>query len=192
MRRKISKIQTWHMVAAFAILVILAVFFLRINNVTMVDLRTQVITADESGDSASLQQSATRLRNYAIQHMNADTGQIALQHSYDTAVQRAFIAVNTIDSSGYNIATENCKAVLYISGYQGYASCVASAVGVSETSLTTPELPNPSLYYLAYTSPVVSFDPAGVTVVLASVVFLAMVLKLLTEVIMHFLLYKRQ
>jgi hypothetical protein len=191
-RRKLKKVKTWHMVVLLLILVILSIFFLRLNNMGMVELRNQVLSADESGDGEVLQRAATKLQNYVSGHMNADTGQIALQNSYDRAIQRAFSEVNDVNASGYAEATESCKAVLYVSGYPGYASCVADAVGIGESTLVVPELPNPALYYISYASPIVSFDAAGVTVVLSVVVFLAIILKLLTEVVMALLLYKKQ
>jgi len=187
MRRGLAKVKTWHLVVLLIVLAIFSIIFLRLNNVGMINLRDQVIAADASGDNDELQQAATRLQNNVSRHMNTDTGQIALQSSYNNAVRRAFAAANNdIDASSYGAATDQCKAVLYASGYQGYAACVANAVGVSESKFTTPELPNPALFYLSYAAPILSFDAAGVVIVLATVVFFVIFLKLLTEVIIYF------
>jgi len=159
----------------------------------MVELRDQVLVADTSGDSRAIEQAATKLRDFVRQHMNTDTGQIALQSSYNRAVQAAFRqANNDIDSSKYQIATEQCKSVLAVSGYQGYAACVADVVGANGANFKTPELPNPALFYLSFAAPILSFDVAGVFVILTFVVFFAIFIKLLTEVIIYFTLYRRQ
>ena len=190
--RKASKIKTWQLVITLIILVILSVVFLRTNNVRMIELRDEVIAADASGDGEVLQAAATRLQNHVSRHMNTDTGQIALQTSYNTAVRRAFAeANNDIDASGYAVAAEQCKTVLYASGYQSYAACVANAVGISESKFKTPELPNPAMFYLSYAAPVISFDLAGVAMVLATVVFFVIILKLLTEVTLYFISRKQ-
>ena len=192
-KRILRKVKTWHLVVILIIFAILSLVFLRANNLGMIELRDQVIVADKSGDQVVLAQVAGELQEYVSRHMNADTGQIPLQGSYDRAVQDAFDRVNSdIDASGYSIATEDCKKMIASSGYQGYAECVATAVGVGESTLNTPDLPNPSLYYLFFASPVISFDLAGVMVIFTTLVFCLIVIKLLTEVIIYFLLYKKK
>lgn len=193
LKRTLKKVKTWHLVVILIVFAILSVIFLRVNNLGMVELRDQVIAADKSGNQAALTQAASTLQKYVSRHMNTDTGQIPLQNSYDRAVQDAFDRANQdIDASGYSAATEECKRVIAAGGYQGYAECVAGTVGVGESTLNTPDLPNSSLYYLYFASPIVSFDLAGVMVILTTLVFCLIIIKLLTEVIIYFLLYRGQ
>jgi hypothetical protein len=191
-RRKVKKVKTWHLVAALIALGVLSLVFLRINNSGMVVLRDQVIAADEKGNDKELQNAIAKLQHYVSAHMNADTGQIALQNSYDRAVSAAYAAVdNDIDASGYAAATENCKS-LRTQGWGAYIACVSSAIDTSTSNFRPPELPNPGLYYVSYASPLVSFDSAGVLTTLAFVVFFIIVFKLLTEVVLQLVLYKRR
>lgn len=183
--RKLKAIKLWQLVLLMAVLLLLTILALRANNINMVELRNQLLAADKSLDLAEVETAAERLRQYSQQHMNADTGQVALQNLYNQKVEQAFAAVNNdIDASGYSAATENCKSTLSQTGYQGYADCVAQAVGLSESAFKTPQLPNPALYYLNYSSPPLSFDLAGLLSTLTFVVFLAIFFKLLTEVVL--------
>jgi hypothetical protein len=185
LRRRLGRIKQWHLVVVFIILLVITLVGLRQNNLGMVELRAQVTEADKSLDWAAVNRSAENLHAYVNQHMNTDTGQIALQHLYDADVEKAFSAANTeIDSSAYTTATENCKQLISQSGYQGYATCVADSVGVSAEQLQTPELPNPALYYISFASPKLSGDVPGVAFVLMIVVFLTLFFRLLTGVVL--------
>jgi hypothetical protein len=187
--RKLKAIKNWQLILALIIFGVFSLVCLRANNTNMMELRNQLLVADKTADIQKIEQSAEQLRQYSQHHMNADTGQIALQNLYNQKVQQAFSVANAeIDASGYTTATENCKVALSQTGYQGYADCVASAVGLSEIAFKTPELPNPAMYYLNYSSPIISFDLAGVFCCLTFVVFLAIFLRLLTGVILGLVL----
>lgn len=172
------------MVVILVLLTVLSAILLRINNLNMVEYRDAVIAADETLDRKKVEDSAESLKLFVAAHMNTDTGQIPLQNLYNQAVGEAFSKVNDVDSTIYAQATEECKSVLAQRGYSGYSACVADNVGTSESNFNQPDLPNPALYYLSFASPAWSFDPAGVTVAATIVVFSAIVLKSLTEVVL--------
>lgn len=180
------------MVVVLIMLTILSAVLLRINNLNMVEYRDAVITADESLDEAKVESAAESLKLFVSAHMNTDTGQIPLQNLYNQAVSEAFSKVNNVDSSAYAEATESCKSVLAQRGFSGYTACVADSVGVSESNFNQPDLPNPALYYLSFASPLWSFDPAGVVVAITIVVFSAIIIKLLTEVILGIIVSRRE
>jgi len=182
--RRLKRIKTWHLVVVLIALVILSAIFLRVNNLSMMEYRQAVITADESLDQAKVTQAAESLKVFVSAHMNTDTGQIPLQNLYNQAVQEAFARVNDVSSTSYQTATETCKSVLSQRGFTGYTNCIADAVGVASGNFNQPDLPNPSLYYLSFAGPLWSFDPSGVSVALTFVVFFTILLKLLTEVIL--------
>jgi hypothetical protein len=182
--RRVRKVKVWQLLAALAVLLITAVIGLRANNQTMVDLRQALIEADKTGQAAEIQESAAKLRDYVSGHMNTDTGPVPLQNSYNIAVETAFRAANDqVTSAGYEAATEACKAQIASAGYQGYANCVANAVGLSDSDFATPELPNPALFYISYASPLLSADLAGVATTLAFVVFFAIVLRFISGMV---------
>jgi hypothetical protein len=183
--RRLRRIKQWHLGLVFLVLLIIVIFGLRQNNLTMVDLRAQVIAADQALDWPAVDASAETLRSYVSQHMNANTGQIALQNLYNRDVKRALeTAQIDIDSSAYLTATETCRAQVNQSGYQGYAACVAESVGTSDAQLQALELPSPTLYYISFASPRLSFDLAGVCLALMIVVFFTLLFRFLTGVIL--------
>jgi hypothetical protein len=178
--RRLGRIKQWHLGLAFVALLVLTGLALRQNNLEMVELRRQVMAADEGLDQDKVNSSAQILRDYVSQHMNANSGQIALQNLYNRAVEQALAQANTeIDASVYSKATDSCQPQLSQSGYQGYAACVAAAVGLSSAEIRTPEPPNPALYYLSFVSPKLSFDLAGVSLILTIGVFLVMMIRFL-------------
>jgi hypothetical protein len=192
LRRKIGRIKQWHLAVVLLLLLVVTVLSLRQNNLTMIDLRSQVIAADEASDWGGVDASAKTLREYVSHHMNTNTGQIALQNLYDDAVEQAFAAANAeIDSSSYSAATENCKSLIGQSGYQGYATCVAESVNLSSEQIQIPQLPNPALYYISFVSPKFSFDLAGVSLGLMIVVFFTFLLRAITAVVLGVATRKR-
>lgn len=190
--RKLKKVKTWHIVVVFVVLLLSSLVLLRVNNLNMIKYRDEVIAADESLDEAKVRDAADSLRLYVAAHMNTDTGHIPLQNLYNQAVSEAFSKENEVNSDAYAEATESCKAVLSQRGYSGYSACVADSVGVNEDNFIQPELPNPALYYLSFVSPLWSFDPAGVAVLVTVVVFFAIIFKFLTEVVLSLVIYNRK
>lgn len=190
--RRLKKIKTWHMILVFVVLAILSVVLLRANNLNMIKYRDAVILADETLDKAEVEKTAEALREFVSKHMNTDTGLIPLQNLYNQAVSEAFSKENAVNSDIYTEATESCKSVLSQKGYAGYSTCVADMIGVSESNFNQPDLPNPALYHLSYASPKWSADLAGVVVLVTTVVFFAIFLKLLTEGVLALVLNYRE
>ena len=58
--QQLSRVKTWQLVVVALLLTIISATFLRLNNLGMVERRTAVIKADESGDKASYQELARR------------------------------------------------------------------------------------------------------------------------------------
>jgi hypothetical protein len=183
LRRRIGRIKQWHLALVLATLLIVTGCSLRANNLSMVSLREQVVEADKAIDRDKVKTTAKNLRDYVSRHMNTNTGGVALQNLYDADVRAAFAAANNeINSDAYQVATENCSPKIAQSGYQGYATCVAETVNLSSEQIKTPELPNAALYYVSYVAPRLSFDLAGVSLVVTVVVFLTLSLRILTAV----------
>jgi len=184
--RRIKRIKNWQLFVIFLLLLIVAFFGLRQNNLEMIDLRNKVIEADEALNWDQVNLAANNLHKYVNNHMNTNTGQIALQNLYDRDVSKAFGSVNTdIDSSSYNKATEACQSLIAQYGYQEYAKCVADSVGISGEEIKTPTMPNSALYYISFVSPRLSFDIPGVSIILMIVVFLTFLLRTTTGVVLE-------
>lgn len=190
--RRVKRIKQRHLVLFLIILLAVTLIGLRQNNLEMIDLRNKVVQADEALSWEQVDSAATNLQEYVSKHMNADTGQIALQHLYDADVEKAFATANTdIDSDAYQLSAENCQSLIAQSGYQGYATCVADSVGVNNEQIITPDLPNSALYYISFVSPKLSFDIPGVCLVLMIVVFFIFLLRAITGVVFRIMARKK-
>ena len=172
------------LVGLLVILLPTSALLLRQNNLNMAHLRDQLVQADESGDVAAVRRAAQKLQNYVAHHMNTETGKVALQTLYDQAADQAMAASRPpeINTDIYQAATEACRPQLTNYGYQAWASCVATKVGLNATtSLATAEAsaPDPDLYYVEYVPARWSGDLAGWSLVLIVVVTTVLVVKLL-------------
>ena len=147
----------------------------------MADLRREIYVADKTGQVSEVKKAASRLQEYVSSHMNTDTGLISLQTLYNNAVAEAVKEANTdIDSEAYKRADQNCRGVAWQQGYTAYVQCVADSIG--GTVLNKPKLPDPSLFYLSFSSPLLSADLAGVTTVATFLLFVVFIIRVITEV----------
>lgn len=166
-RRFFKQIRTWQLFLIAIILLIFAIFLLRINNLGMLERRSALIEADKTGEIKEVRKSALKLQNYVANHMNTATGKIALQTLYNDAAQAALNAAKPpeISEGLYMAAGENCLPKLHASGYQAWSDCVAKTVGITDTSAlaATAAPPDPSAYYLEFSSARWSLDAAGIT-----------------------------
>jgi hypothetical protein len=178
LRRKLKRVRQWHLLVVLFLLIITAGLSLRQNNLNMVELRDQVYAADRAVERAEIVRSVQHLRQYVSQHMNTNTGQIALQNLYDADVSQSLAAANTgIDPNVYQTATQSCQDQIAQLGWQGYVDCVATAVGQSPEQFSQPNPPDAALYYVSFVAPRISLDLAGVSLILAIVVFLTILIR---------------
>ena len=182
--RRLKKIKTFNLIIIFIILAVLAAILLRLNNINMADLRRAVYEADKTGEITKVEQAATNLRNYVSAHMNTDTGLISLQTIYNDAVAEAVRKANVnIDNEIYKRADRECRSVIWQKGYSAYVQCVAKAVG--STKFNEPKLPDPALFYLSFSAPLLSADLAGVTTILVFIIFIFLAIRVITEVTLN-------
>lgn len=165
----------------FVVSGVMSLVFLRMNNENMARLRQTLIAADQSEDIGQVQEAAKDLQRYVANHMNANTGRVALQSMYnrDAATALASVRPTEVDESAYQVAAEECRGQLNSYGYRAWASCVADRVGTNPaaTSLIEADVaPDPDLYYIDYVSARWSSDPAGwciVILIISGVMLLA-------------------
>ena len=182
--RRVKKIKIRTIIILFLIFAILSLIFLRVNNMNMAGLRMEVYAADKTGQIAKVEQAALNLRNYVSNHMNTDTGLISLQTMYNNAVAEATKRANSkIDSAIYTKADKKCRSLIYQKGYSAYVQCVANAIG--STKFVEPTLPDPALFYLSFSSPLLTADLAGVVTVIAVLLFIIIAVRAITEVILR-------
>ncbi|MCL1929967.1 hypothetical protein FWF93_02430 [Candidatus Saccharibacteria bacterium] len=177
--------SSWVLTLFLTILLVVTAYALRLNNLGMLELRQEVIAADEFGDQEVLTRATSDLQRYVSTHMNTYMGElgIALQHSYDRDVARA--VEESVARQQLNISPEvyarydaNCKPQL-AAGEWHYVNCISSHIDYmgQNFDFSAPKLPAKELYYVNFTPPRVSLDFAGVMVMICLLLLLVIILR---------------
>lgn len=195
-RRRSSYFSWWWLGGLFLVLFLATVLGLRSNNLNMINLRNQLVAADKTGEINQVKQAALSLQHYVAHHMNTATGKVALVTMYNQAAQQALeeIRPSEIDESVYNKAAQSCQSVLRDYGYEAWANCVADKVGINNGAtkqIATDVAPDPALFYVEYMPASLSFDLAGVTLLISLGLLLVIVGRLISILIKK-LLFKGQ
>ena len=98
-----NKIHTWHFLVAFVVLVPVSALLLRQNNLTMIELRDEVLRIDdETGDIEQVAPALEELGNYVLNHMNTNMGRLELPGTFDSAFDEIQRRVNQSGSANRN------------------------------------------------------------------------------------------
>lgn len=174
----------------------IAATFLRLNNIGMIERRTAVVSADEAGDQDVLIKRLYDLQQYVSSHMNTDMGAgVYLEASYNRdyqAWQAAQFGDQNPNGNIYKKAQEVCEP--RFSGFSAaYLQCTTSELAkypaASDPSTGSGE-PQVSAYLHDYVSPVWSPDFAGWSVVACLVIVMMIVVRLVSIVILRFMLHR--
>ncbi len=101
--KRLQQVKTWQLVLILVLALFVTATFLRLNNIGMIQRRDAVLSADKQGDEDVLRNRLYDLQRYAAAHMNADTGPMYLQESYNRAAEAAKQAAEAQVGSGENI-----------------------------------------------------------------------------------------
>lgn len=66
--RAIKTVKTWQLILIFIPLCFIAATLLRLDHLTMLDLKNAVLAADQSEDDAKISETLTKLRNFTTTH----------------------------------------------------------------------------------------------------------------------------
>ena len=172
--RSIQRLKTWQLVVLLLLGLLLSATFLRLNNLGMVERRSAVIAADEKGDREVLRASIVELQRYVTGHMNTNLGNgFYLTKTYERDRDAALASANQTtnpNSSVYQQASVECR-----SRFQGgrdsfrndYVQCVIDRVGSLSPQTDVEKslnLPKADAYKVNFSSPIWSFDLAGLAV----------------------------
>ncbi len=149
----------------------MSAYFLRQNNLKMIDLRNEVFKADQS--NGDVETALRNLRAHIYSHMNTnlntDSGikpPIQLKYRYDRLVKAEEARVKTINSKVHQDANAVCGKK-FPTGFGGIP-CVENYVkGKLATEQPIPE----DLYKFDFASPWWTPDMAGITLLLSIVFF---------------------
>lgn len=193
---QLGKIKTWQLVILLILCAFVAATFLRLNNTGMVERRNALEGADKSGDANSITARLYDLQRYSASHMNASTGAVYLQESYNRDARKAMAGTSTAGGSQSPQAKADaiCNPQLHTHGYSlEYQNCMLNEL-TKAGQVVDPsglKLPSPALYRYNFISPVWSSDFAGWSLVVCALILLVIIVRLIVLAVLHILL-KRQ
>jgi hypothetical protein len=199
MRRLLHHVSfyfTWSMTVVLMIFLVLTAWALRSNNLQMIEHSQRVVWADQYGSTAELEAALNTLQDYVGHHMNTSLGSIgiALQHTYDRAVQKA--VAESVQSQQLDIPPEvyaqydaACASQL-AAGEWHYTNCISSHIDYQGKNFdfSAPKLPLPELYYVNFTPPHLSLDLAGILVIIDFLLLLFIVCRLAFNLILRLII----
>ena len=198
--KRLQSIKTWQLVILLILSLFVAATLLRLNNIGMVERRTAVIATDKTGDTEQIQKRLYDLQRYVSSHMNADPGRIALTEQYarDSArIKAEMEAAGDSNPNGniYKLAADVCDPIGQAQGWRWpdprYTACIDSELTKYPADSDTPEtirLPDPSMYYHTFVSPLWTPDFAGFSVLICLLIALMIVMRGLSLGVLKLLL----
>lgn len=189
---RIASLKIWQLVIIFILLAVLSGTLLRLNNVTMIQLRTAVIDADEVGDSESIRMRLADLQNYVSGHMNTDLSGGVLLTNTMKRDQESIISVSNVNV--YKQADDKCQSnkvyAAYLACMTSYLNDIPGGQVVSNSLFSAKDVQ--LIYTHNFVSPLWSPDFAGWSLLLCATVLILLLIRLLSVVLIHFLLRKHR
>jgi hypothetical protein len=192
----LGHVKAWQLLIIFVLLLGLSAYLLRQNNLNMVEYRNLVKMADEKGEG--IEPALLDLQSYVTAHMNTNLGEgIFLEHSYqrayDAALKQAASVVNP-SSAVYIQAEDECRAQ-YGNSFQLYLQCIqqrVSSLSPGTDPLQNVKVPPVELYKYNYVSPKLSFDLAGIVVLITCFVGFLILLRVTTYAALKIILRRHK
>lgn len=190
LRLKKKRIKIRYILLLFLTSITFSIYFLRLNNLKMVELRQAVVTADEQGDD--VKQAILNLNQHIFQHMNTTTIRpVELVNSYNKAAQAAIEASDKTGKDVYQAAARACerRGIPLTS----IAQCAAdyAARNNPNTGPAEIKLPDKSLFIYSFASPRWTPDTAGFAVLTAIITGVWLILRTGEYIAIRLLIRKR-
>lgn len=188
------RIKTWQIIALLILAALSSAYFLRQNNLGMVQLRNGVVIADETGQDLS--QSIEALNQHVFSHMNTQiVRSVELVKTYDRRA-RAIIeaAVPAPNRSLYEEAASACagRGPLFSDVRN---QCVIDYINTNNTGfgeLPAINLPDKNRFIYSFASPLWTPDMAGLSLLAAVVLLAWLILRILEKVAVALVIRHRQ
>lgn len=182
---RLRPIRVWYFLVLFVISSVVALFAMRQNNLTALELRDNVLKADETG--GDVEGELKKLREYTYSHMNArlssDSGiypPIQLKYRYERLLAAEKQRAASANDNLYNEAQASCEA-RFPQGLSGgnRIPCIQQYVD-THGKAESREQPIPdALYKFDFVAPVWSPDLAGWSLIVAGVSLVLLITRLL-------------
>lgn len=195
-QRRIKQLQhfpTWRLVVLLILAIFVALTFLRLNNIGMVERRSAVLAADTTGDNDKIITRLYDLQRYVSAHMNTDMGKgLYLQASYDRDVKIADDAASRDTNENGNIykkAQEVCgpRFTRYSTAYLQCTLGELNKYPAASSIISAVNYPNPNTYLHVFVSPVWTPDFAGWSVLVCVLLALMIVTRVVSDIILRML-----
>jgi hypothetical protein len=185
--KKLRPINKWYFLIATAFFVILAIYGLRQNNLTAIQLRDEVVAADKA--NKDVEKKLRTLREYIYSHMNTDLSAggsqqhpVQLKYRYDRLVAAEKKRTQQANESIYTTAQKVCEKRFPLgqAGASGGGRVACIENYVTNSGIKQKEIPQ-ELYKFDFVSPRWSPDLAGWSIVLATISFLLFIIRFISE-----------
>jgi len=182
-------LKWWHFGLIFLLTLPISAWFLRQNNLRMLDLRNIVVAIDQdSGNINEIEPALTELRDYVFTHMNASLpSPLELQGSFNVAVEQARKkAEQSGQANGdiYRKAQAECERAEIPLSVR--AECIQNYVVSNAIPGEDPQqldIPPKEQFVYNFVSPTWSFDLAGLAVAVSAILFIATSVKFSIDVV---------
>lgn len=195
--KQLQRVQTWQLMVILLLASFVALTFLRLNNIGMVERKEAVLNADKVGDAEVTRSRLYDLQRYVTSHMNTDMGKgVYLEDSFRRDTQAAYTkASNDSNPNGniYKKAQEVC-APQFTSYSYAYLQCTTNELAkypAATVNANSVVLPKANSYRHVFISPLWSSDFAGWSVLICIVIFTMIIVRATTVSILKFYLHKR-
>lgn len=192
--KQLQRVKTWQLVVLLVFTIFIAVTFLRLNNIGMVERRSAVTAADEAGNSEAVINRLYDLQRYVSSHMNTDMGKgLYLQASYKRDVQKAYDKASSNENPNGNIykKAQDVCAPRFSSWSPAYVQCTFGELGkypAADNLAGAVKLPPADLYLHVFASPFWSPDFAGWSLVICVIIALVIVARTISLVVLRWML----
>lgn len=191
--RQLQRVKTWQLVILLILFGFIAATFLRLNNIGMVQRRTAVLSADKSGDQASIANRLYDLQRHASSHINAGTGPFYLENQYKRDTRKLIEKAKNAGGPNGNInvkADAVCKP-RYNTYSQAYAQCFSDELAKyppAPDPAQNVKLPSTELYRYDFASPKWSPDFAGGALAVCAIIVVLILARLISLGILSLML----
>lgn len=186
-----KRIKTGYLLIALLAGIFSSAYFLRQNNLKMVELRDAVIVADKTGKN--LDQAIENLNTHIFNHMNTTTVRpIELVNTYNRQAEAAIRAANT--SSGKDVYKEAAAACEQRGvPLTSIAQCAAEYAAKNSPNVNPQkiQLPDKNLFTYSFVSPRWTPDLAGWSVLFTVVILIWLLARFVEYILVRITVRKR-
>jgi len=193
---KLQRIKTWQLLILLILVGFISATFLRLNNIGMLERRKAVISADNAGIENDIQGRLYDLQRYISAHMNTDMGKgVYLEASYKRDVQIVDAKNASASNPNGNIykKVQDVCVPRFSNWSYAYVQCTVNELAKypeGDVLINSINRPHADMYLHVFASPAWSPDFAGLSIIIGVVIFIIILARITSVVILKMLLRK--